>query len=264
MRRKGDRLVLKSLLAHPRTRGLDIDDPGTTDLRRQIIREKRVLRGVYHRWYTELAKHVPDTDAWALELGSGAGHMDRHVPRLIRSDVFDCSGLDLVADARQLPLADQSLRAILMVDVLHHIPSVERFFTEAARCLEPGGVMAMVEPWNTAWARWVYQNLHHEPFRPDADSWTFPSSGPLSGANGALPWIVLERDRARFEREHPGWSVQRLEPIMPLRYLVSGGVSLRSLWPGVAEPALVAFERVLSPWRHRLGMFAVIVLRREA
>jgi hypothetical protein len=42
---------------------------------------------------------------------------------------------------------------------------------------------------------------------PDAADWSFPAVGPLSGANGALPWILFERDRARFEREFPQWVI---------------------------------------------------------
>ena len=55
------------------------------------------------------------------------------------------------------------------------------FFQEATRCVKLGGCIVMIEPWNTSWAKWVYQNLHSEPFDPDA-GWTFPSSGPLSNA----------------------------------------------------------------------------------
>ncbi|MBK8443443.1 MAG: hypothetical protein IPL35_08515 [Sphingobacteriales bacterium] len=52
----------------------------------------------------------------------------------------------------------------------------------------------MSEPANTAWGRFFYQNFHHEPFQPEAASWEIPSTGPLSGANGALPWIIFKRD----------------------------------------------------------------------
>jgi hypothetical protein len=39
--------MLKSLLAHPLTCGLDLDDPRTTELRRRIIQEKSFLRQIY-------------------------------------------------------------------------------------------------------------------------------------------------------------------------------------------------------------------------
>ena len=88
-----------------------------------------------------------------------------------------------------------------MTNVLHHLPQPGRFFDEAAGCVRPGGVVAMVEPWNTAWSRWVYRHhLHHETFLPAAADWEVPRGGPLSAANGALPWILFARDRERLER----------------------------------------------------------------
>ena len=74
----------------------------------------------------------------------------------------------------------------------------------------------MIEPWNNPWAKWVYQNLHHEPFDPNA-GWTLPASGPLSGANGALPWILFERDRKKFEQHFIGWSIKEIKNIHAIR-----------------------------------------------
>ena len=82
--------------------------------------------------------------------------------------MFNHAGVDIVLDGLMLPLAGGVLRGIVMVDVLHHIPQPRRFFTEAARCVRPGGVIAMVEPWVTAWSKLIYGKLHHEPFRPEA------------------------------------------------------------------------------------------------
>ena len=90
-----------------------------------------------------------------------------------------------------------------MTNVLHHLPNPADFLAESLRCVRQGGVIAMIEPWVRSWSRLVYRLLHYESFQLDARDWGFPGSGPLSGANGALPWIILQRDRARFEREFP-------------------------------------------------------------
>ena len=120
----------------------------------------------------------------------------------------------------------------------------------------------MIEPWTTAWSRLIYTRLHHEPFDPGASAWTLPAGGPLSGANGALPWIVFERDRVAFEQAFPQWRVRSIEPFMPFRYLVSGGVSMRSLMPAMTFPLWRGFETLLRPWMSSLAMFALIVLDR--
>jgi hypothetical protein len=109
----------------------------------------------------------------------------------------------------------------------------------------------------------VYSRLHHEWFDPRADSWEFPEEGPLSSANSALPWILFQRDRNIFEKEFPEWHIERIEPIMPFRYVLSGGVSMRSFAPGWSFGMWRRLESILSPWMNSLAMFARIGLRRK-
>src|SRR5437870_8166877 len=89
-----------------------------------------------------------------------------------------------------------------------------------------------------------------------------PSSGPLSGANGALPWILFRRDRAKFEWEFPQFQIELLRPTMPLRYLLSGGVSMRTLTP---KMLFHFWKGVESAFRLEpsCGMFAAILLRKR-
>jgi len=254
--------TLRRWLAHPLTRGLDIDDPRTTHLRRRILAGKPFLRRIYAEWYRALAASLPPGSAPVLELGAGAGFLADFVPGLVRSEVFYTPGLDLVLDGLALPFAAGSLRGIAMTNVLHHLPRPLRFFAEAARCVRPGGVVTMIEPWVTPWSRWVYTRLHHEPFLPESREWEIQGGGPLSGANGALPWILFQRDRERFEREAPEWRGRSVEPMMPFSYLVSGGVALRGLMPAATYPLWRGLESALSPAAGRLAMFAHVVLER--
>lgn len=251
--------LVSRLLTHPLTRGLSVDDPRTTALRRRIIREKSFLNALYREWYCRLLALMP-TPGTVLEIGSGAGFLKELRPDIIASEVFRTPGVDVVADGRRLPLSSGSLDGVVMTDVFHHIPDVAAFLGEAARCVRPGGRLAMIEPWRTSWSEWVFKNFHAEPFEPDAD-WSIPATGPLSGANGALPWIVFERDRARFFAEFPDWQLSTLEPMMPLAYIFSGGVSLRSLAPGWSYPFCRAFESVLR--ERRWAMFALVELERQ-
>ncbi|MSQ48416.1 MAG: methyltransferase domain-containing protein [Deltaproteobacteria bacterium] len=249
-------------LALPLTAACDVDDPQTTVLRRQIIRDKRFLREIYEEWYRAIAEALPPGDEPVLELGSGAGFMRECVPGLIASDILWVPDVNLVADAVRLPFTSDALRSIVMTNVLHHIPNVRRFLAEAARCVKPGGALVMIEPWVTSWSKFVYGRLHAEPFEASAPDWNLPAVGPLSGANGALPWILFERDRQRFEAEFPTWRISSVEPQMPFRYLVSGGVSLRCLVPDSSHGVLRLLEKSLSPWMSALGMFARIVVTR--
>jgi hypothetical protein len=150
-----------------------------------------------------------------------------------------------------------------MTNVLHHMPQVERFFCEARRCLRSGGKILMIEPWVTPWSKFVYRHFHHEPFNPEAKNWCFPSNGPLSGANGAIPWIVFVRDREKFESLFPELLIEQIRPSFPFRYLVSGGVGMRSLMPGFMHGMWAGLERLLQPQMSSLGMFAFIKLKRS-
>lgn len=248
------------LLAHPLTRDLPVDDPRTTLLRRKIILEKSFLKNIYSEWYRCIIDALPKKER-VLEIGSGAGFFSEFLPQVITSEVFHVPEIDLVANACALPLQRNSLDAIVMTDVFHHIPSIRRFFSEATRCIRPGGRIAMIEPWRTPWSEWIYVNFHPEPFDPNSD-WDIPATGPLSGANGALPWIVFQRDREIFAAQFPLWRIVDIKLMMPFSYLLSGGVSLRSMIPGWAYRTIRAAENNFE--NKRWAMFAMIVLERRS
>lgn len=244
------------LLSHPLTRGLSVDDPRTTLLRRDLIQDKAFLRGLYSEWYGRILAILTKKND-VLELGSGAGFLREILPTVITSEVFETSGVQLITDACHLPFSDKSLSAIVMTDVFHHIPDVGRFFLEATRCICPGGKIVMIEPWRTPWSDWVYTHFHSEPFSPNS-GWEIPCMGPLSSANGALPWIIFQRDKTLFEERYPQWQIKNIEPMMPFSYLLSGGVSMRSLVPGWMYRPIRALEQMLS--QKHWAMFALIEL----
>jgi SAM-dependent methyltransferase len=254
---------IKKFLAHPATRGLDIDDPLTTDRRGSIIQSNRFLWRIYDEWYRMIAGCIPEGEGRVLELGSGAGFLQQYIPDVIASEVFPCSDIQIALDARQMPFSSGSLKAVAMVDVLHHIPDVRAFLAEALRCLRPGGSVVMIEPWVSTWSRPIYTHLHHEPFEPGAEDWTFPRKGPLSGANGALPWIIFQRDQDMFESEFPGLELKTVRPFMPFRYLVSGGVSMRQLVPEATFTSWRKLESWLETWPHHWSMFALVHITRR-
>ncbi|QFY89739.2 class I SAM-dependent methyltransferase [Magnetovirga frankeli] len=68
----------------------------------------------------------------------------------------------LFGDGQNLPLQDASIDAILMLDVLEHMPKPAQAVAEATRVLKPGGVLLIQVPF-------LYP-LHDEPY--DFQRWT--------------------------------------------------------------------------------------------
>ena len=253
--------LLRSVLSHPLTRGLDLDSPENTLRRRSLIKKKGFLNKFYQDCYRSISGALPETiEGPVLELGSGGGFIKAYVPDCITSEVFQLPDINIVLDGQRLPFTDASLRGIVMLDVFHHLPCIKSFLNEVARCVQDGGCIVMIEPWKTTWSRFIYTYLHHEPFDSETIEWEFTGGGPLSNANSALPWIVFERDRRIFEREFPELNIAFIQRHSPFCYLLSGGVSHRSFAPGWLYPSCRAMERIIEPWMNYLAMFALIVL----
>ena len=83
---------------------------------------------------------------------------------------------------------------------------------------------------------------------PTALYGSFQAADLLAGQR-ALPWIVFVRDRLKFEKEFPEWQIELIQPMMPFRYLLSGGVSLCTLAPTWNFGLWTQIESVLSAWK---------------
>jgi len=243
----------------------DLDDPAVSLLHAEIIQKKPFLRKLYVDFYKQFEKVVSNPKEKILvELGSGAGFIKEVISNAITSDILELPNVDKVFSALEMPFEKVSVDAFFMFDVLHHITDPRAFFREALRCLKIGGRIVMIEPANTLWSRFIYKNFHHERFDTQA-KWELGSlqeTGPLSHGNGALPWIIFSRDRKVFENEFPSLRIIRMRNHTPLRYLLSGGLTLRQLVPSFTYPAVKAIEYALSPISNLLGMFQTIELEK--
>src|SRR5690348_1392320 len=114
--------------------------PGTPEFfaaQKALILKRPLLKRNYDEWYRRLlidAHSAPP--GIILELGSGGSYLKDLDPNIVTSDVVD-NVADQVIDARRLPFPDNSLRALVLTHVLHHIPDVAAFFREARRALVP-------------------------------------------------------------------------------------------------------------------------------
>lgn len=241
-----------------------LDDPKTTLFRAKVLKKKFFLRNIYIDFYLQLKETLgPNYNKKKLiELGSGGGFIKEIIPNAITSEVMKIPAVNMHFSALKMPFKKESIDGILLIDVLHHIPDVEKFFNEADRTLKKGGKIIMIEPANTLWGGFIYKYFHHEPFLPNG-SWKFKTTGPLSGANGALPWILFFRDRKKFLRKFPSLRINYIKAHTPFRYIISGGFTLRQLLPNFFYPIILLIEKFLSPLNQYLGMFYTIELEKK-
>lgn len=235
-----------------------LDSPERTIFHGSIIKKKKFLKKIYEDWYSLFLNEIPVLPEGKLvELGSGGGFLKELNPDILCSDVIKLPGNDLTFSALEMPFEENSLGGIFMVDTMHHIPDSKIFFEESLRVLAKGGKILMIEPANTLWGRFIYKNFHHEPFETTA-GWTIPSSGPLSGANGALPWIVLIRDNEKFKTLFPDLKIELIKYMDPFGYLISGGVSHKQFLPDFMLGTVRFFDKLLPQISKHFSMFMFI------
>ena len=243
----------------------NLDDPGRGDQLVQRIQQKsallRLYLEVYAAYQDTLDRSPPG--GLAIELGAGAGFVKDVIPDMTTADILPYRTVEMTFDACRMPFADSSLRFIGMQNVLHHIPDADAFFSECQRCLLPGGRVLISDQYPGWLAHWILKYVHHEAYAPEAETWSFPSSGPLSGANGALAWIVFFRDRARFEQRFPQLRIDRIERHTPLRYWLSGGLKAWSLIPDSGWSIACRIDALLLRYSPQWASFMNIELVKQ-
>ncbi|MFN7936090.1 MAG: class I SAM-dependent methyltransferase [Bryobacteraceae bacterium] len=239
---------IKSWATHPLLRPHTLGSAEWFAAQSRLFDEKPLVQRCYALWYKLLlddADSVQHAGA-IVELGSGSSRLKLQRPDIIASDVVP-GAVDLVADGCRLPFRDASVKALLLTHVFHHIPDVAAFLHEADRVLVPGGVISMVDCAHTPFSRFFFGRIHPEPYRDDAKDWSFPPGNTMLDSNQALTWIVLHRDRPRFERDHSAFTIARRRWLPWFSYLLSGGVNLRSFVPPGCQSLVRAADTLLKP-----------------
>jgi SAM-dependent methyltransferase len=241
-----------------------LDSPDRIAEIRAVINSKPALKRfyseIYARYSASLAK-CPNKGL-AIELGSGGGFAQQIIPEIITTDFVPYDGIDHVVDATHMPFEDHSVRFFGMLNVFHHIPDVPAFLQEAARCLASSGRLLVIDQ-HPGWiSKPILRYLHHEPFNPNAIDWRFESTGPLSGANGALAWIVFVRDRGKFAKDYPELRLLRYRPFSPLTYWLAGGLKSWSLLPSAAYGVANFIDRALLSVSYNFGSFVEVEIIR--
>jgi SAM-dependent methyltransferase len=262
--------VVRRFLGAPLIQGVDVDGIDRLAAHRQILAQKKMLRQVFrefHHKFDELDRLFLDGNGLRLELGAGIAPIRDSFPDVLATDVVDHpseAALDCVLDAENLDLSDSSVRVVFGQNCFHHFPDPERFFGELRRVLVPNGGAILLEPYYGWFASFLYPRLFSsEGYDKDFPSWKTPQKGPMHGANQALSYVVFVRDRHLFETLFPDLQIVH-QYLMPnyLKYLFSGGLNFRQLWPDGGTPVLSFLQCLLMPLRRILSLHHVVVIKK--
>ncbi len=256
--------LLRRALSEPALRGVAVDTVDFTETQRLLLGRKRLTRRLYESLYRECLRvedrFLRGVPGIRVEIGSGAGFIKDVIPDTVTTDIKALPFVDIQASADCLPFDAGSVRAILGINVFHHLPDPRSFFREALRVLNPGGGVVLVEPYYGVVARLVYGRLHRsEPYDLRA-GWETDARTPMSGANPALSFIVFVRDRAHFEHEFPQFEIVLSRSHTQLLYILSGGTNFRQLVPGSFAGLVARVDLTLSPLNRFLALLQTVTL----
>ena len=240
----------------------DLDDPKTTLAHRDIILQKPFLKRLYNDWYTIfIQKTTHIKNGKHLEIGSGGGFYKDVFTQVVTSDILSLPNVDKVFSAEELPFNENELASIVMLNVFHHIPKPYLFLKEAERTLVKGGKIIMIEPANSALARFIYKRFHHEPF-DEKGGREIEAGNPLSNSNQALPYIYFERDLNLFKTQFKTLKINSVKYHSPFMYVISGGVSRSAMLPYFMYSFVKGIEWLVSPLNKKIGLFCTIELEK--
>lgn len=235
---------------------------------RHLWDRKPALRAVYRDYHSRMLGALPTSGRY-LEIGAGSGHLKdvNESADVTTIDILPSPWVDVCADAQALPFAEGSFSGMTMLDVLHHIEHPRRFFAEAARVLEPGGRIAMMEPGITP-VSWLFYNfLHEEPVDMSVDPLGMENAEPDPGkdpfdSNQAIPTLLFKRQEHRisFAENFPEFTLVDRQWLSLFAYPMTGGFKPWSLLTAGMADTLVRTEDYLMPFIGPIMAFRLMVV----
>ncbi len=248
---------------------IDVDSEDLTKKHFSVINKKKLLRSAYETFYKEMSKICDKhfkIDGLEIELGSGVGFFKSTRESIITSDIRKGFKYDMSLDATNMSVENDTVKCFFAINVFHHISHPTKFFNELHRVLKKDGGCILVEPHNGLLSRFIAKNIHKDEYFDTKEiDWDKKiKGGVLSNANQALSHNIFERDKILFEKIY-GKKLKVIEKkyiINGLRYLLSGGLNFKQLFPNFLIFILFFLEKIFSPLAKHWSPFRMIVIKK--
>jgi SAM-dependent methyltransferase len=200
----------------------------------EIINQDPYISYIYHEVYKEFFR-ICDSgftgDAQVLEIGGG----DMSYLRDFWADAVVTEADEYSTDssittgiyAEELPFSDSSFDFVVAKDSLHHFRNPMLALNEIKRVLKPNGKFIVSEPYWSPLGRFVYKNIHPEPWKTKINSLLI-NSNDLWDSNQALLFLLHYKFKNEFKKNCPNFTIKVYCPTYALSYLLSGGVHSRT------------------------------------
>jgi SAM-dependent methyltransferase len=235
---------------------------------RRVWGQNRALRALNAALYERVARELParSLGRW-VELGSGPGFARESIPELELTDLVRGPWHSREVSAEAMPFDDRSVGALVLFDVLHHLPSPRRFFAEATRVLVPDGRIVMCEPYISPVSYPVYKFFHDEPLDLSVDPLALAGGGDARDpfdANQGIPTVLFGRKRRAFEQAFPALAIKRVQYMSGFSCPASGGFSHGPFLPWPLWSLLHRIDAALPSALMRVMAFRMLVVLERA
>ena len=238
---------------------------------RKVWEKKKCLQLVYKDWYRYIKEYINiGKDGTVLEIGGGIGNLKEYLLhcgiKSISCDIIYCKWLDCVFDAHLIPIKNNSISAIVMINVLHHLGNPIKFLHEAYRILKPEGRLIMLEPFSSLFSYMPYKLFHKEPFNYRIDYFNderlLCSKDPFD-ANQAIAKILFYNKKDKFFSLFKGaFRLLAKQHIGFAAWPLTGGFEGKKIIPDFLVSFLLHCERFLRSISRILAFFCIIVLEK--
>lgn len=258
--------MLRKLLSYKKLNKIDIDSSKRIDVHDLIFNGKQSIKDIFDEWHSlflSFEKKYFSGNGLRVEFGSGIYPLKSTDKNIISSDIVFSNRVDLILNAENMNLKDQSVKTIFMQNVFHHIGNPEKFFLEANRVLKVGGGIIMIEPYFNFLSSLIYSNISENEFFDKKQASWVNNTKSMSGANQALSHNIFIRDSYIFKNKFGNFEILKISPLNNyLRYLFSGGLNFKQLFPSSLFFILKIIEYLLRPFNKLLAIHYCIVIKK--